>query len=367
MVLWIIGIIVLFAVGVTIFIKTAPQFGAIPSEERRTELNNSPNYDGTLFKNQVETNLDMGLGKVPGLLKEYIWNTTQKAPNSPLPVKWKQGSTTSNDTSAYLTWYGHSAMLLEMSGKKILIDPMLGPASSPVSFLTKRFPYQQAIPLEEVKDVDAVIISHDHYDHLDYFSITRIHTHVAHFYTPLAVGEHLKRWGVPAEKITELDWWESAELEGVKLTAAPARHFSGRRFGDRNFTQWASWIIQGSHQNVYFSGDGGYAKHFKEIGEKYGPFDFAMVECGQYNERWADIHMFPEETVQAGVDVGAKVIFPVHWGAFNLALHDWRDSILRAKAASEGKPVEVVHPYIGYRFEITQEQPQEPWWESDSP
>lgn len=356
-------IILLFALGVFIFMKTSPQFGGKPSAARLEEIRASPNFKEGVFQNQIETVMDMGLKQVPGLLKEQFFGKEERTPANPHPVKWEEGNQQKTDSLVYVTWFGHSAFLIEMEGKRILLDPMLGGASAPVSFLTRRFPYQEPINLDDLTDIDAVIISHDHYDHLDYPTIDRIKDRVGQFYSAMAVGAHLKRWGVPEEKITELDWWEEARLGDISLVATPARHFSGRGFSDRNSTQWASWVLKGQHRNIYFSGDSGFGPHFKEIGAKYGPFDFAMVECGQYNERWSAIHMFPEESVQASIDVQSKVMMPIHWGAFNLALHDWRDPIRRARAAADQKGVKVVNPYIGERFEISQEDISEPWWE----
>ena len=265
----------------------------------------------------------------------------------------------------YVTWYGHSAILLEIEGKRILIDPMLGPAASPVPFLTKRFEYEDPIDLDDIVDIDAVLISHDHYDHLDYPTISKIKDKVGHFYTALAVGEHLKHWGISSDKITELDWWQTSKIGHIELVATPARHFSGRGVTDRNKTQWASWVILGRHNRVYFSGDSGYAPHFSEIGDKYGPFDFTMMECGQYNEMWEAIHMMPEQTIQAHIDLKGKIMMPIHWGAFNLSLHDWTDPIERAKAEADRLGVTLLSPYIGDRFVIEKEGPEEPnanWW-----
>jgi len=360
MIIWILVVILVFVLGVIVFTKTAPQFGAELADDVKKRLEDSPNYDGKTFQNLVETKMDMGLSEVPALLWEYT-QTKNTSPDGDIPTKWNEG--VQGDTAVYATWYGHSAVLLEIGGKRILFDPMLGPASSPVPFLTKRFSYEEPIPLEKIDEIDAVIISHDHYDHLDYPSIIKLKDKVDHFFTGLAVGEHLQKWGVEAVKISELDWWQEMSFQGLEIISVPARHFSGRRFGDRNATQWASWIVRNKEHSIYFSGDSGYANHFSEIGKKYGPFDFAFVECGQYNEKWDNIHMFPEQTVQAGLDVGASQIMPIHWGAFNLSLHDWRDSINRALKASEGKEIVINHPYVGYRFNVIDPAPQPKWWE----
>ncbi len=358
-------LIVVVVLGITIFIKTAPQFGAKPSGDRLKEIELSKNYYDGQFQNLVGTKMDMDFGKILGVMREWMFNSRQREPQSDLPVRFGQGNSSNSDTSAYITWFGHSAVLLEMEGKRILIDPMLGPASSPVRFMSKRFEYEKPIDLASIGNIDAVILSHDHYDHLDYYTIKRIRDEVGHFFTPLGVGGHLVRWGVDRERITELDWGEDASLANIRLIAAPARHFSGRGTSDRNKTLWASWIIQGRFNNIYFSGDGGYGDHFKTIGDQYGPFDFVMVECGQYNENWHQIHMMPEESVQAAIDVRGKVMMPIHWGAFNLSLHVWTDPIVRSRKEADLRNVMIVSPFIGQRFEI-RENAGEPWWVLES-
>lgn len=351
--------ILLFVLGIFIFVKTAPQFGRLPEGERLAEISKSENYKDKEFKNLVKTEMDMSFGDMVKTMREFLSGGKNRSPKDPLPVKFNENK--EEEHKLYVTWYGHSAILMEMEGKRILIDPMLGDASSPVSFMTRRFPYEEPINLEDITDIDAVIISHDHYDHLDYPTIRKIKDKVAHFYMPLGVGEHLKRWGVDEGSMTELDWWESARLGDIEIVAAPSRHFSGRAFV-RNKTQWASWAFLGKHKKVYFSGDGGYAPHFKEIGERLGPFDFTMIECGQYNEKWSQIHMTPEESVQAHLDVNGAVMMPIHWGAFNLALHEWTDPAERMVAEAEEKGATYTTPYIGQRFAPDHNPPVEKWW-----
>lgn len=362
MLIVLISLVVIFVVVAFFFMRFAPQFGQGPDEARLVEIQTSPNYKEGEFKNMQETVMEMSFRQMPKILYEWLFNTDGRVPKSPLPTQFSNDEP-GTDTLLYVTWYGHSAILLEMEGKKILLDPMLGSAASPVSFMTRRFKYQNPIKLEDIPEVDAVIYSHDHYDHLDYHSVLALKNKVNHFYAPLAVGEHLKRWGVEESKITELDWWQSANLDHITLTATPSRHFSGRKFSDRNKSLWASWVIKGDRYNIYFSGDSGYGEHFKLIGEKYGPFDFTMMECGQYNERWKPIHMMPEETVQAHLDVEGSVMMPIHWGAFNLALHDWTDPVVRAKAEAERLGATMINPVIGRRFALPEVRPQTSWWE----
>jgi L-ascorbate metabolism protein UlaG (beta-lactamase superfamily) len=359
MLISIVTIVVLFVLGVVLFLKFAPQIGQVPEGADLERIKKSPNHNGEIFINKVETH-EANFSEAMKTLPDFIWNKNG-SPEKPISTDF-DNSINSKDSSCYITWFGHSAFLLEIDEKRILIDPMLGNSASPIYVTTKRFPYTEPIDLSAIKDIDAVIISHDHYDHLDYPTIEKIKDEVGHFYTMLGVGSHLKRWGVPEEKITELDWWQSTNLADINLIATPSRHFSGRGFSDRNTTQWGSWIIKNENLNIYFSGDGGYGPHFKEIGEKYGPFDFAMLECGQYNEAWHDIHMIPEESVQAGIDVKAKLLMPIHWGAFQLSVHSWTDPITRFKAKAKELNAEVIHPEISKRFKLGEEFPKNEWW-----
>ncbi len=358
----IIGLIVVLFTGISVYMSLVPQTGSPPAGEHRETISQSPHYRDGQFVNLVETKMDMSFKNILKTLWEFT-TFTGLDPKGPLPVK-SGNSGSGVDTMVYITWYGHSAFLVEMEGKRILLDPMFGPAASPFSFTGQRYPYQEPIDLESFTDIDAVIISHDHYDHLDYSSIMYLKDHTKHFYLPLGVGSHFKHWGIDEAQYSEIAWWDSTQLGALTFIAAPARHFSGRAFLDRNKTQWASWVIKGRDKRIYFSGDGGYADHFKTIGDRYGPFDFTMLECGQYHERWAAIHMMPEETFQANIDLRGKVMMPIHWGAFTLALHNWTDPAVRVTEAAREKGIPVATPYIGERFSVGGPVPQTKWWES---
>lgn len=354
--------VVVLILSIIAFIKFAPQFGAPPDGTHLGTISQSSNYGKDQFKNLIPTNMDLDFKSGMGVMYEFMFKTGKREPDKPLPVQFDNDPNHKSDSLAVITWYGHSAILLEIDGKNILIDPMLGPAASPVSFMTKRFNYESPIDLESIQEIDAIIISHDHYDHLDYYSIMKLKDKVGHFYTALGVGSHLQRWGIEQSRITELDWWESADIDRIQIVATPARHFSGRGITDRNKTQWASWVIAGEREKIYFSGDSGYGPHFKEIGEKYGPFDFAMMECGQYNERWEAIHMLPEQTIQASMDVRCKAMMPIHWGAFNLSLHSWTDPVERALKAAQLQGVNIITPEIGQRFSPGVMGDYNTWW-----
>ena len=263
-----------------------------------------------------------------------------------------------------LVWFGHSAFFLQIDDVTILIDPMLGQVAAPHPWLgTKRFSKDLPLEIEKLPHVDVVVISHDHYDHLDYQSILKLKNKVDRFIVPLGVGVHLEAWGVDPDQIEELDWWEETSHQKISYICTPAQHFSGRKFSNGQKTLWSSWVIRSERTNLYFSGDSGYSDHFKEIGEKYGPFDLAMMECGQYNKMWPDIHMFPEETAQAGLDVRAKTIMPIHWGAFKLALHSWTDPVERVTAKAKELGIPVLIPKIGELVENPYPNYQSSdWW-----
>lgn len=354
-------LIVVVAAGIFLFVSFAPQFGAKSQGASLVRIESSPQYKDGSFVNALTTTLGMNRDSILSTLKEFI-NAKNTRPDQPLPVDFSQEKT-NPDSLVHVTWFGHSAVLLEIEGKRILLDPMLGPAASPVFFFGKRFDYQEPIDFAQFVNIDAVVISHDHYDHLDYGSIQKLNPNVKHFYVPLGVGGHLERWGVDSTKITELDWWESAEGGGLVFTATPQRHFSGRGLTDRNSTLWASWVVAGTNHKVYFSGDGGYGPHFKQIGQRFGPFDLAMIECGQYNVKWKDIHLMPEQTMQTFLDLRGAVLMPIHWGAFTLAVHPWTESVERLNRANK-TGVFIATPTIGSRYPVGTRQPTTNWWES---
>jgi len=363
----IISLVVLLIIGVLLFTNISPEFGSGAKGERLERMKLSPYYAKGKFINSVPTAQGLKDWKdIPGVLYKFIKKEPNQMPDWEIPVNKidSLNITKTPDTLTQLTWFGHSAFLLEMDGKKILIDPMLGDVPSPVSIMAnKRFNPNLPIAIEKLPKIDAIIISHDHYDHLDYGSITALKDKTDHFYVPLGVGAHLEGWGVPASNITELAWWEDAKLAHIALTATPARHFSGRGLGDANSTLWASWVIKGKKDNIFFSGDSGYFDGFKEIGDRFGPFDIAMVECGQYNDMWADIHMMPEESAQVGLDVRAKTIMPIHWGAFKLSLHTWTDPVERITKKAKELGVNVTTPEIGATFTVNGESyPEGEWW-----
>lgn len=342
-----------------------PALGGKSTKESRQRIQVSPNRVKGVFVNQIPTNMKMNFGSTIKVLIDFMKGNPKGKPASPLQsAPLTPQHLLSEGQQAKVTWFGHSAILLRLDGKTLFIDPMLGRTPSPFPLLGgRRYSKRLPIEIDELPSIDAVLISHDHYDHLDYGTIKKIKRKVNRFFVPLGVAAHLERWGVDPAKITEHDWWEEFEFEGLKLATAPARHFSGRSIGDRNSTLWCSWVIASEQAKIFFSGDSGYGPHFKEIGDKYGPFDLTLMECGQYDERWSAIHMLPEESVQAHIDVKGKVMIPIHWGAFTLALHDWTDPVERAARAALERQAALATPRIGEVVAIGAPGfPSSAWW-----
>ncbi|MBB6328373.1 L-ascorbate metabolism protein UlaG (beta-lactamase superfamily) [Algoriphagus iocasae] len=348
-----------------LFVTFSPQFGGNPSEEQMESFEKLDHYSNGEFHNLIETNMDMDVGKAIKMLPEFFKKDPTRVPDFEIPiVKVDSIDLTKTNIPTRLIWFGHSAFLLQIDGKNILLDPMLSEVPAPHPMLgKKRFSKELPIQIEELPQIDMIIFSHDHYDHLDYESVQKLMGKTKEFYVPFGVGSHLEAWGIDRSKIHEMDWWDEVQVNGLKLAFTPSKHFSGRGLNNRFSTLWGSWVIKGSSDNIYFSGDGGYGPHFKEIGEKYGPFDFAMMECGQYNERWKEIHMMPEETAQAGKDIQAKVMMPIHWAAFTLAMHSWTDPVERVFKKAEEIQMPVFVPKIGEYIDLNGNlQTQEFWW-----
>ncbi len=364
-----ISIILLVVLAVIIFFRTAPQIGGKPSGERLERMKQAPNYTDGKFENTVETKIEMTWATIRKSLGHYLFSDkTFKNPQKPILVKPFDALAFDQipDDSIAFTWFGHSTILMRINGITILADPVIkGKRASMFTFMgPERFDYTDHISVDELPQIDVVILSHDHYDHLDYPTIKVLKEKVNRFYLPLGVGAHFEEWGVPAENITELNWWDEIEFKGLKLAFTPTRHFSGRGFGDRFSTLWGSWVIIGQNKRLYFSGDSGYFPGFKEIGEKYGPFDLTFMECGAYNEGWSEIHMFPEETAQAHLDVNGKLLMPIHWGKFDLSLHPWKESVNRLSQKAQEEGIRLFTPEVGQMVSLSDSSDLDRWWES---
>ena len=358
-------ITLLIIIGV-LFINLSPQFGGLASKQQQELFSKSKHYKDGKFLNNGGIKMEMSLKDSFKAMWILFKSNSKAEPNKNIAVQKVDSISIANyNSKTRFIWFGHSTFLLQIKGKNLLIDPMFGDVPAPNPLLgNKRFSNELPIEIEKLPSIDAVLITHDHYDHLDYESIQKLKDKVKLFFTPLGIGIHLLKWGVEKERIIELDWWQEIKFDDLTIRCTPAQHFSGRGISDREKTLWCSWIIQSADENLFFSGDSGYASHFKEIGEQYGPFDFAFMECGQYNNLWPLVHMFPEETAQAGLDIKAKKMMPIHWGAFKLASHSWTEPVERISKKAKELNVDLVIPKIGEIIEIGLNDSEEiyPWW-----
>ncbi len=366
--LLVIGIVLVVIVfGITLFINLSPEFGGSLSKVDKEKFAASNNYKEGKFINIGNVKMNMNFSSYIKILKLYLSPQPNSVPANNVSVQKIDSTGIANyNEQTRLIWFGHSSFLLQINKKNILIDPMFGKVPAPHPMLgNNRFSKELPIEIEKLPKIDAVILSHDHYDHLDYGSIQKLKDKVSYFFTPLGVGVHLQAWGVPKEHITELDWWQENTFEDLKLVCTPAQHFSGRGLSDGGSTLWSSWVIASKTENIFFSGDSGYGPHFKEIGEKYGPFNIGLLECGQYNELWSEIHMMPEETAQAGLDIKAQTIMPIHWGAFKLALHSWTDPVERILNKADELKINTIVPEIGEPIFLDKNPKNSFWWKNE--
>lgn len=340
------------------------QFGAKPNKEELDRYATSKNWDGEKFVNFEKTGINISFQDIPKLLYKQFLDKKEREPKadiSILSVNFKEFLKPSRE--AKFIWYGHSVLLMRIQETTILIDPMLGQNAAPISpFSVNRFSENTLELIDQFPEIDLALISHDHYDHLDLKSIKKLQGKVKKFGVALGVKRHLTKWGVEESIITEFDWWDDISINDIKITFTPSRHFSGRGLKDRAKSLWGGWVFKTSEENIWFSGDGGYGEHFKEIGEKMGPFDLGFIECGQYNEKWHQIHMFPKECIKASKEAGAKKVMPVHWGAFALAHHPWKEPVEKFLEVAEKENLEVLKPEPGEIFKI-RDKFLYSWWE----
>jgi L-ascorbate metabolism protein UlaG (beta-lactamase superfamily) len=334
---------------------------------RLERVRSSPRFDGTVFRNTHPATAGLKKGTVLPTIGEYLRGGARRTPGAPLPIvsplqKWARRP----ETGLRATWLGHSTVLVEIDGVRVLTDPVWGERASPMSFAgPKRF-HPAPVPISALPALDVVIVSHDHYDHLDHPTIVELARLDVPFVTSLGVGAHLEAWGVPPERITELDWWEEAEVGGATITAAPSQHFSGRTVRDRNRTAWSSFRVAGSRHAFFFSGDTGLTPEYGEIRERLGPFDLVMLEVGAYHPAWGDIHLGPENALAAHALLGGGAFLPVHWGTFNLGLHAWDDPPETLVRLAPAKGVQLVMPRLGEPVEPSRVERVDAWWRSVS-
>ena len=355
-------------IGLTVFIygfTLQAKFGSVPSGERLERIKTSLQYSNGKFQNQSHTpDLTEG-ASLFSVLKEFLFEKKpRKKPSQTLPSA-KTNLLQLKKEEDVLVWMGHSSYFMQLDGKTILVDPVLSGSASPLSFTTKSFAGADIYTTGDIPEIDFLFISHDHWDHLDYDTIKKLQPKIKTIITGLGTAAHFERWGFKKEMIIEKDWNETATLAaGFSVTVTPARHFSGRNF-TRNKTLWVSFVLQTPAHKIYIGGDSGYDDHFKTIGNTHGPFDLAILECGQYNKSWKYIHMLPEETVQAALDLGAKKLLAVHWGKFALSLHAWDEPIQRVYIAASEKQMPLLTPMIGEQVNINDNrQAFAPWWKN---
>lgn len=334
--------------------------GSAPAGERLQRIQKSPNYKNGSFQNIHPTFVSTEDVPLFATLQKMLFDKSLEPHSSDYPFV-QTDLKTLNDEAPTLVWFGHSSYLIKYRGKNILVDPVFSGHASPTSYLIQAFKGTDQYSVKDLPKIDVLLITHDHYDHLDFLTVQALKDHVAQVITPLGVGEHLESWGWNKDVITELDWWETKELPGMKFTATPARHFSGRSY-KRALTLWASFVLELDHTKIFIGGDSGYDDQFKKIGEKWGSFDLAILENGQYNEGWPHIHMFPEQTVQAAQDLHAKVLMPVHWGKFKLSLHAWDEPIKRVSTKAQEVGMPMTTPRIGEPLVLGKPLPQTDWW-----
>ncbi|MCV2490536.1 MBL fold metallo-hydrolase [Geodermatophilus sp. YIM 151500] len=320
----------------------------------------SPQWSDGKFHNALPAPPMPKNGPRKGLLRQVHEERHNGLPGAPVPVAAPELPADAAELA--VTWFGHATALLEVDGQRVLVDPVWGERVSPSPLLGPTRLHPTPIPLDQLPQVDAVLVSHDHYDHLDLPTVRElVRTQTAPFVVPLGVGEHLRGWGVPAERIVELDWHAETRIGGLTLTCTEARHFSGRFFA-RDTTLWSSWVVAGPRRRVFFGGDTGYTPAFAAIGARLGPFDLTLLPVGAYNDAWAAIHMTPEEAVRAHGDLGGDVLLPIHWATFNLAFHRWAEPAQRVCAAAERSGVQVVVPLPGQRVDVLDPPPATDWW-----
>ena len=341
-------------------------FGKKSTGARLERIKASPLWDGDRFRNQypIAPSLRNPDTSMPSIL-DFICGGERRVPVAPLPSmnpleSWRHKP----DSGLRATWLGHSTVLIEIDGLRVLTDPVWGQRASPSRIAgPKRF---QPVPvaLKAMPPVDLIVISHDHYDHLDYFTIKALAKSDVPFVTSLGVGAHLEAFGIAPERITELDWWETYTLPntGLTVTAAPSQHFSGRGIKDRNTTLWSSLVIKSEKHSVFFSGDTGLTGQYEEIKNRLGPFDLIMLEVGAFHPAWGDIHLGPENAMKAHALLGGGAFLPVHWGTFNLAMHAWDAPAEALFLHAEKRNIPLIMPQLGQAIEPIQTEIVKPWW-----
>ena len=344
-----------------VVLSACAAFGAKPQGERLARAQQSPQWHDGHFKDPQAIWIDTRRAML-----HFIFGKSEPTatPDAPIPVMHTDAAAFASAPQSGLrvTWFGHSSALIEIDGSKILIDPFWSERASPFVWGGPKRWYPPPIALSDLPPIDVVLISHDHYDHLDYASIVAMRSWRNVFVVPLGIGAHLSRWGIPNERIIELDWWQSTRQGNIELVATPARHASGRLSPNSDHTLWAGFAIIGDQHRAWYSGDTSYHNDLRNIGARLGPFDVTLIEAGQYDADWADNHLGPELAVQAHIQVRGRAMIPVHWALLKLAQHTWTEPVERVRVAARCHDVEVLAPRPGESIEPTQHPVISQWW-----
>ncbi len=352
-------------VGATLSLACMRSFGGTPADERLERMSRSPMFHGGVFANNPVVP-EVKPGTYMTILRRQLFGDELRVPpEGTIPVVQPAPGAFQNPPAPGLRaiWFGHASVLIEIDGVRVFTDPVFSERVSPFTSVGPERFFQPPVALADLPRVDAVVISHDHYDHLDMETVTHLARGGTIFFVPLGIGAHLERWDIKPEQIVELDWWEKRTIGAVEITCAPAVHYSGRGLLNRNSTLWSAWAIKGPRFNFFHSGDSGYSPHFAAIGKRLGPFDLTSIKIGAYDWTWEDIHMNPEQAVRAHVDLGGRRMLPVHWATFNLAIHDWDEPIRRARTAALAAKVEMVTPRPGETVDAKAPFFSSAWWE----
>jgi len=348
--------------------------GARARGERLARMQQSPQWRNNHFHDVVPRDGESVYAYLRrqigwGAIRDWMFaGSKHRVPTEPVPMVSvaQAGFASAPRTGLRATWVGHSTTILEIDGARVLIDPVFSSSAGVNGMMGQRRFFPMPLSAADLPELDVVLISHDHYDHLDYPTIRQLLQLEAQaravFVVPLGVGAHLEAWGLAPERIIELDWWEESTVAGLRIVATPARHYSGRGVFDLEHTLWASFAIIGAEHRVFYSGDTAMFPGLRDIGEQYGPFDLTLIEAGGYNRYWADIHLGPEQAVQAHRMLQGEVMMPVHWGLFDLAMHGWTEPVERVLVAAKERNVVVATPRLGESFEPRLSVPNERWW-----
>lgn len=356
-------VILAVIIVVYVFLKQ-PNFGKRPAGERLEKIKNSPNYKNGVFQNLNDTPaITDGANYFTVIKKFFFGKSNRSKPATALPSQKTNLLNLPPDENV-LIWFGHSSYFMQVDGKTFLVDPVFSGSASPLRFTTTSFKGSDVYTTDDFPVIDYLFITHDHWDHLDYETVLRLKPNIKKIITGLGTGEHLEYWGFDKNIIIEKDWNETILLgNGFTVNTTSARHFSGRGI-KRNSAIWMSFVLTTPTQKIFIGGDSGYDTHFKIIGDMFGPFDLAILECGQYNRYWKYIHMMPEEVVQAGIDLKTSTLLPVHWAKFSLSLHAWDEPVIRVMAEATKKNMAIITPMIGETVHLQSPATSTKWWKN---